>query len=160
MFGGSDNDSKNVTFLPSLTIFPGVRFAQTKGFAVVAGFPISAGISYDDDGNDFYAGVDLPVTVNLCFGSAFNDRATHKFGFFLGGGVGYHVSHNESFTWDGIVEKNHLRVLGTLVQTGFTVAYDKQKAEGIAIRLSWLADSYLNKNVFGIGVIAFGKFKD
>ena len=158
LFAGSDTRSRNVTFLPAFTIFPGVNFFQSKAFTVNAGLPISAGVSYEAESDNLYIGADAPLALTFGFGSAFNYQSPQKFGFFIGGGVGYHYCHNKTYDFDNVVVNTTLQMKGILFHTGFTLDYDKQNPGGIAIRFSWLSQyPEHNKNVIGLGLIAWGK---
>jgi hypothetical protein len=154
LFGGWDKNSQAVTVLPSITVMPGIKFIEKKEFCFLVAAPFSVGAS-DDDGN-YCIGVDLPLTLNMNFGYGFANHSKNRAGFFVGGGIAYHNSYNESYGWnDEIVTKDHLRFTGYIIQTGITFRFNKNDPEGILIRLSWLSQyPDHKKNVVGIGLIA------
>jgi len=152
---GWDKNSENTTILPSITLSPGIKFIQKGDFTVMAQVPLSFGLSFQNDENSkliTYAGLDLPLTCNLLFGSGFNNQSKAKAGFLIGGGLGYHVSQNRIYSGSDI-EKRHLRFTGVLLNAGLAFPF-KKDGGGLMVRLSWMSRyPDFEKNVVGIGLI-------
>ena len=120
---GGAKTSDELTLLPALTLAPGIRIIKTKEFSITTDFPISVGVSNDD--NDFFFGIDAPATLNLNFGFGSSKRSTSKFGLSLGAGVGYHYSYNEYNDPSDNGEYDQLSVGGYVFQTGLFFSWKK-----------------------------------
>ena len=137
LLGGWDHRSRNGTFLPSITLIPGVKFVQKKDFSVFAALPASFGISLQNDENSktiTYAGADLPLTLNMNIGGGFNKNSKSNTGFFCGAGMGYHISEAEIILGNEVI-RGHLRFAGFMINAGPTF-----RVKTIRYRNKWTAD--------------------
>src|SRR5580693_2770039 len=78
-----------------ITYSPRVNVSESDNSSVSIGLPISIGLSYSGgtSGNaSASAMVNLPLVINYNFGAGATKQTESKFGFFAGGGFGYHVA--------------------------------------------------------------------
>jgi hypothetical protein len=81
-----ENGPSDLVVFPAFTLGPGIRVIQTKDFILSLSCPISFGATYK---TDLFAGIDLPVMVDLNLGSAAANDEKAKAGFIIGAGVSY-----------------------------------------------------------------------
>ena len=85
LLAGWKNNEGN-TLLPSITLSPGIKFIQSKNFALVVDLPVTAGWNFK---KGTYFGIDVPLMLNLNFGSAAANNDSARFGILIGAGLGY-----------------------------------------------------------------------
>lgn len=156
LFVGGAKTTDDATLLPSLTIAPGFRIIKAKEFSISTDFPVSMGVSSEDE--DFYFGIDAPATLNLNFGFGSSKRSTSKFGFTLGAGVGYHYSYNENNDPYDNSESDQVSLGGYVFHTGlFFRGKNSGSGPGGGIRLSYMKNSNsasVRQNIIGISLLA------
>jgi len=114
------NRQSEVAIFPAITLTPGLRLIQTKDFALVLGFPLSAGGTFK---TDTYLGIDLPVMLSLHFGSAAGNNDHSKFGIIIGAGAAYIDVLN--FYDNLYFEKVHTQFWGQRFNAGISFKTDK-----------------------------------
>lgn len=85
LFAGWKHNS-GTTFLPAITLSPGLKFIQAKDFTMVLDLPVTAGWNFK---HGTYFGIDAPLMLNFHFGSAAANNDKSKFGIVTGAGIGY-----------------------------------------------------------------------
>ncbi len=94
------NAGESASVFPAFTITAGFKFFQGRDFSMVINAPVSVGWRFKDNG---YLGIDLPVMLNMHFGSTAINNEHAKWGVLLGAGVGYVSVYNEE---DFILQKD------------------------------------------------------
>lgn len=85
----------------TLHYYPQVTFVENESFSVSAGIPLTVGLtgtfnaSYSSRGdsyeeNTLFTLVQIPLMVNFNGGAGSTKENEQRFGYFLGGGFGYH----------------------------------------------------------------------
>ena len=152
---GGAKTSNNLTFVPAITLAPGLRIINGKEVSVSVEAPLSLGASLDED-DDFFLGFELPVAVNLNFGYGASKRSGSRIGWSAGIGKAYHFSYNEFFTGFDNEPTDELSLWGTLLQTSFFFR-NKNRDGGCGFRLYWISNfssQPVRKDVVGISLLA------
>jgi hypothetical protein len=148
----------DVSYAEGFTYSPRFNFIETESLSVSAGIPLSFGISssISTDINSsesvsvgFVLNAPLIISLNMGRGST-KDNTDSKFGYFVGGGFGYH--HGDFLVDDfnnGVVSKS-TNTFGPAANAGVRIGVGR-KHKSVEVRLSYmkgLSDS--KPNVFGI----------
>ena len=79
-----------------ITYSPRVNLTESDNSAVSIGLPLSIGIAYSSNSGTGAASasavVNIPLVLNYNFGAGSTRQTESRFGFFAGGGFGYHVA--------------------------------------------------------------------
>lgn len=167
---GTDDEAyeDSGTYLPGLTLNPGLRIINGTGVSVSISTPITLGILMNDaddestdESNDFGFGYDLPIVADITFGLGASSSRQQPFGLMVGYGVGYHRSYLSSEI-DGIKKESTVAFSGQLFHMGLIFPIDRNKEEneikGVMVRLSIMEkQSPLNPFAFSIGAILLFK---
>ncbi|MBS1933943.1 MAG: hypothetical protein JST96_08075, partial [Bacteroidetes bacterium] len=111
-----------------LTYSPRVNISESDNSAISIGLPLSIGLSYSgsSSGNaSASAMVNLPLVVNYNFGAGATKEVEDKFGFFAGGGLGYHVAayanDNSDYTGNNGDGTTTVRSYGPVANAGIRI---------------------------------------
>jgi hypothetical protein len=102
----------NATAAFVLTYSPRINFLETKELSVSAGIPLSVGFSgsYSYGGSPYFGPnesntpgfmINAPLIINLNVGAGSTKENEKRFGFFVGGGLGYHYGNDAKEGIDG-----------------------------------------------------------
>jgi hypothetical protein len=137
---------------------PRLNFPLSSASSLSVGLPISLAFTgnYPDSTiNNSTLGwmLDVPLLINFHYGAGSSKKMGKRFGFFAGGGVGYHTN---LFTAKSVDEKdslNGLSGIGPVVNIGWLMAVGKI-GHTIELRFSFMKTGDLSKsNIFEIGYI-------
>lgn len=154
----------DVSYAEGFTYSPRFNFIETESLSVSAGVPLSFGISasvsssyssttgYSDGSGSIGFVLNAPLIISLNMGrGSTKDNTDSKFGYFVGGGFGYH--HGDFLVVDeytsDIVSKS-TNTFGPAANAGVRIGVGR-KHKSVEVRLSYmkgLSDS--KPNVFGI----------
>jgi hypothetical protein len=149
----------DISYAEGLTYSPRFNFIETESLSVSAGIPLSFGISSSISTNvnssettsiGFVLNAPLIISLNMGRGST-KDNTDSKFGYFVGGGFGYH--HGDFLVDDfnnGVVSSKSTNTFGPAANAGVRIGVGR-KHKSVEVRLSYmkgLSDS--KPNVFGL----------
>ena len=91
----------NAAAAEGLTYNPRINFIENEDFSVSVGVPLTIGFSgsYSSNYNSYYGSTTdntlafmahIPVIIDFNFGAGSSPDTEQRFGFFIGGGLGYH----------------------------------------------------------------------
>lgn len=148
------------------TYFPRINFIETEQLSVSAGIPLCVGVSaitsstynsYYGYTNNNHIGFVLsaPLIINLNLGRGSTKENTHRYGYFVGLGFGYH--HDDFLTEDrydpatnSYINTYTSNSYGPAANAGFRIGVG-QKHKNIEIRLSYMKGINESKpNVMGL----------
>ena len=137
---------------------PRVNFKLSSASSLSLGIPISlafTGVYADSTINNSTLGwmLDLPVLINYHYGAGSSTIKGKPFGFYAGGGVGYHTNLFSAKSVDGKDSLNGLSGIGPVANIGLLMAVGRQ-GHTIELRFSFMKTLDLSKsNIFEIGYI-------
>jgi hypothetical protein len=142
---------------------PRINFIEQDNLSVSAGIPFSIGLSgsYSSSYNSNYGSstsntlsvmVDAPLVINLNIGAGSTKETESRFGYFVGGGFGYHYgTYNLS---DVLNEENvstRFSATGPVGNAGIRFAVGRG-SHNIEVRFQYMKGLNDTKpNIFGIG---------
>lgn len=95
--------SSGIAAYGGFTYSPRINFLETESMSVSAGVPLSIGTSgsytynttygYSEEDNTIRFMVNVPLIINLNMGAGSTKENESRFGFFAGGGFGYHYGN-------------------------------------------------------------------
>lgn len=166
----------------AFTYSPRFNLMETPKMSVSVGIPLSVGGSgggggsssdgyyigddyYYYDDND-YTGpqtkgrwmVDVPVIINLNYGGLSSKINQNKFGFFVGGGFGYHygpvnLKHTDRNGYH-YTDSTSQSSYGPVGNVGLRIKLSKRTHEGIDIKLSYMKSvSKKQPDIYGLTVM-------
>jgi hypothetical protein len=153
----------DVSVAEGLTYNPRINFLETETLSVSVGIPITLGISaaYSTSyGSDYYdAGsigfvVNAPMMINLNVGRGSTKENVSRYGYFVGGGFGYH--HGDFITLQGndfdlYNTTKSTNTFGPCANAGFRIGVGRRH-RNIEVRLSYMKGVSKDKaDIFGIG---------
>lgn len=138
----------------TLHYYPQVAFVETESFSVSAGIPLTVGLSgsysanYSTRGdsyeeNTLLALAQVPLMINFNGGAGSSKDNEQRFGYFIGGGFGYHTTGiGDVVTWDVlgnemVKEKQYSKGFGPAANAGVRIAVGSNQ-KSIEIRLSYM----------------------
>lgn len=165
----------------AITYSPRFNLMETKKMSVSVGIPLSVGGSGGSGGGSegYYVGddyyyyddnddsgpktkgrwmVDVPVIINLNFAGLSSKINENKFGFFVGGGFGYHygpvnlehVDRNGNHYTDSTMQNSY----GPIGNLGMRIKLSKRTHEGIDIKFSYMKSvSKRQPDIYGVAVM-------
>ncbi|OJY98008.1 MAG: hypothetical protein BGP13_10120 [Sphingobacteriales bacterium 40-81] len=161
----ASNADANAAFV--LTYSPRVNFVETEALSVSIGIPFSVGFSgsYNYDYNSYYGGSETntlnfmfnaPAIINLNVGAGSTKENEKRFGFFVGGGFGYHYGTYAQKYIDGdyiSYEEKYGGSYGPAGNIGLRFAVGSHQ-KNIEARLSYMkAISESKTAVYGIAAL-------
>ena len=156
----------DVTVAEGFTYSPRFNFLENETLSVSVGIPLSIGISapYSTSfGSDYYnAGstgfvVSAPLMINLNMGRGSTKENTDRYGYFFGGGIGYHHGDFITIQDDGYGgQYNTIKstnTFGLCSNAGFRIGVGSRH-RNIEVRFSYMKGINEDKpNIFGIGAL-------
>jgi hypothetical protein len=147
---------------------PRVTFMETESTSLTVGIPLSIGItgSYSYSSSSYYGTYEdnslgfmfnAPVMINFNVGCGSTKDNESRFGFFAGGGFGYHYQSANGTSYDeyGYPVKGGSSTsdYGPAGNIGFRIAVGSHQ-KNIETRLSYMKGiSTAKSNIFGVGVL-------
>jgi hypothetical protein len=140
-----------------VTYSPRVSFNETEDMSWSVGMPMSVGFSASlntnsyDGSNTAALMVDAPLIVNFNYGAGCSRETENRFGFFAGGGVGYHMAtytEPDDYLYD---QSYKMSGFGPVGNAGIRIGVGNG-SHNIEIRFSYMKTLDVTKsNIFGIG---------
>ncbi len=142
------------------TYSPKVSFMETDNTSLSVGIPLSAGLSgsysystYGGETGNIGLMVDAPLILNFNVGAGSGKETASRFGFFTGGGFGYHASSNQATDLYGNNYSYKVAGFGPVGNLGFRIAVGR-RSKNIEIRFSYMKTLDISKsNLYGLGAI-------
>ena len=149
------------------TYSPRINFLETESLSLSAGIPLSVGMSgsysynsmngYSSESNSLRFMFNAPLIINLNLGAGSTKENESRFGFFVGGGFGYHygdfnvVKADEyGNMYDGDAA---LTTYGPAGNVGIRIAVGSHQ-KNIETRLSYMKGMNENKpSIFGMAAL-------
>lgn len=150
-----------------ITYSPALFFAEQGNTSFSAGIPVSVGFnegySSDDYINGYYGStsigwmVDVPVILNFNYGAGARKGGHQRWGFFVGGGYGYHLStDNYYFNYDnnGDYKTTSNSTLGITGNAGFRIGMGRHHRHNLEVKFSYMKGMTDYKpDVYGVNCI-------
>jgi hypothetical protein len=148
----------NVSYAEGLTYSPRFNFIETEKLSVSAGIPLSFGISssiststsYDQTTSIGFV-LNAPLIINLNMGrGSTKDNTESKFGYFVGGGFGYHHGDFLVADYNSDLVTQSVNTFGPAANAGVRIGVGR-KHKNVEVRFSYMKGLNENKpNIFGI----------
>lgn len=138
----------------TLHYYPQVAFVETESFSVSAGIPLTVGLtgtynasfssrgdSYEE--NTFLGLIQIPLMVNFNGGAGSSKQNEQRFGYFVGGGFGYHstgideLHMTDQFGNDLDTKKYYAKGFGPAANAGIRFAVGSHQ-KNIEVRFSYM----------------------
>lgn len=133
------------------TYSPRINFVETESLSLSAGIPMSVGTSgsysytssygYTSESNTLRFMFNAPLIINLNIGAGSTKENESRFGFFVGGGFGYHYGNFNRIEDDGYGNSYEtdelLGTYGPAANAGFRIAVGSNQ-KNIETRLSYM----------------------
>lgn len=151
-----------------ITYSPALFFAEQGNTSFSVGIPVSVGFSEGYDTDDDYIGgyysstsigwmVDVPVIVNFNYGAGARKGGSQRWGFFVGGGYGYHLSTENYYLYydnNGDYPSTSNSTLGITGNAGFRIGMGRHHRHNLEIKFSYMKGMTDYKpNVYGVNCI-------
>ncbi|MDP4131023.1 MAG: hypothetical protein Q8918_11565 [Bacteroidota bacterium] len=141
-----------------ITYSPKVSFLETDNSSLSLGIPFSVGASgsynyssYGGENNSLAVMLDAPLILNFNVGAGSSKAAESRFGFFVGGGFGYHTSSYSADDIYGDSYSEKMAGFGPVGNLGIRIGVG-QRSRNVEIRLSYMKTLDISaSNIFGIG---------
>lgn len=151
----------------TLHYYPQVTFVETESYSVSAGIPFTFGISGGYNGsfssrgdsyeeNTLLALVQIPLMVNFNGGAGSTKENEQRFGYFFGGGFGYHstgigdVTITDQFGNEIDTKKEYTKGFGPAANAGVRFAVGSHQ-KNIEVRASFMQGmSKYKPSMFGL----------
>jgi hypothetical protein len=154
------NSSKGgeVSYAEGFTYSPRFNFIETEKLSVSAGIPLSFGISSTisySSSSDEIASIGLvlnaPLIINLNMGrGSTKDNTESKFGYFVGGGFGYHHGDFLVTDYNSDLVTQSVNTFGPAANAGVRIGVGR-KHKNVEVRFSYMKGLNANKpNILGI----------
>ncbi len=145
---------------------PRFNFIETEDFSLSVGVPLTVGISgsYSSNYNSYYGSTtdntlafmaNVPVILNFNFGAGSTKDNDSRFGFFVGGGLGYHYGkYNQDLYDPNYGDYTHQEMINSVGPAGnagvrFAVGRGTHNVEAKVSFMKALDDS--KANIYGMG---------
>ena len=143
-----------------ITYSPRVNISESDNSAISIGLPLSIGLSYSSgsSGNaSASAMVNLPLVVNYNVGAGATKETESRFGFFAGGGFGYHVAayanDDDSYTGNNGDGTTTVRSYGPVGNIGIRLGVGK-RSHNIEIKGTYMKGLDNSKaDIFGAAAL-------
>lgn len=134
----------------SITYSPAFFFAEQEKTSFSIGVPITVGVhagdysSYysDYDGEDLGVMIDIPAIFNFNYGAGAVKGNGMKWGFFAGGGYGYHLSTVQYYYanyYDALDAESFTdNTMGITVNTGFRIGMGRNRRHNLEVKFSYM----------------------
>jgi|HubBroStandDraft_6_1064221.scaffolds.fasta_scaffold423345_2 hypothetical protein len=139
------------------TYSPRYIFNEKEDSYLSLGIPMTLAFSRLDDSNsvDLKLGimVDLPLIFNYNYQPQSDGNGTSRFGYFAGGGIGFHSNHYTAANNDGTITQQ-ITGFGPVANAGVRFSIGKRRVHTWEIRFSYM--KILNGNhpdIFGVGCL-------
>lgn len=163
VLGGTATKGNNneITYAEGFTYSPRVNFIETESLSVSAGINLTLGISASSSTNNSSGAgasvgfvVNAPLMINLNMGRGSTKENEKKFGYFVGGGLGFHhgdfiASYIDEYGYENIGGKS-INTFGVAANAGVRFGVGRTH-KNIEVRLSYMKGFKDTKpNIFGI----------
>ncbi len=150
------------------TYSPALFFAEAENSSFSVGIPLSfgfnEGFSSDyDDYDGFYGSpsigfmLDVPVILNFNYGAGALAGGRQRWGFFVGGGYGYHLTTaNYYYDYDsnGNYRSTENSTLGVTANAGFRIGMGRRHRHNLEIKFSYMKGlTDYRPDVYGVNCI-------
>ena len=148
-----------------LTYSPRFNFMETESLSLSVGVPLSVGIngsysysSYGGEENTIGFLFNAPLMLNLNLGAGSTKDNESRFGFFVGGGFGYHHSDFNIDTYDQygyeVENSESINTFGPAGNAGFRIAVGSHQ-KSIEVRFSYMKglEAVYKPNIFGVAAL-------
>jgi hypothetical protein len=150
-----------------VTYSPRINFLETESLALSAGVPLSLGTSgsysynsmngYASESNTLRFMVNAPLIINLNVGAGSTKENESRFGFFVGGGFGYHYGDFNVVKTDeyGYAEEGNASITtyGPAANAGIRIAVGSNQ-KNIEARLSYMKGMKEEKpSIYGMAAL-------
>jgi len=158
----------NAAVAEGFTYSPRFNFIENEDFSLSVGVPLSVGISGSYSSNyNSYSGTttdntlgfmaNVPLIVNFNFGAGSTPDNDSRFGFYIGGGMGYHYGkYNVDSTdtyGDGYTYQATINGVGPAGNVGCRFAVGRG-THNVEARLTFMKSLDNSKaNIFGMGAL-------
>lgn len=150
-----------------VTYSPRINFVETESLSLSAGIPLSIGMSgnyyytdmngYSSDYNSLRFMMNAPMIINLNLGAGSTKENEDRFGFFVGGGYGYHFgdfnvikSDEYGYTYQ---DNTTIGVHGPAANIGIRIAVGSHR-KNIETRLSYMKGiNEAKPSIFGMAAL-------
>jgi outer membrane protein W len=149
----------------SLTYSPTLFFAEQEKTSFSVGIPISLGVHAGTTGDYFYNGyneytrvsagvmVDIPAIVNFNYGAGAVMGSRDKWGFFVGGGYGYHMT-TQQYVGDSYEETFTNNTFGITGNAGFRIGLGTRRRHNLEVKFSYMKGlTDYKPNVYGVNCL-------
>ena len=156
----------DLSFYGGLTYSPRFNFLETESISVSVGLPLSVGISgsynytisngesYEENTLGFM--VNAPIMLSLNGGAGSTKENESRFGYFFGGGFGYHYGKynlSEALSFDDPPRKVEPSTIGPAANAGFRIAVGSHM-KNIEGRFSYMKGiTNAKPHIFGMAVL-------
>ncbi len=138
----------------TLHYYPQVVFVETESFSVSAGIPLTVGLtgtynaSYSSRGDSYEENtllglIQVPLMANFNGGAGSSKQNEQRFGYFIGGGFGYHSTGidelliTDAFGNDMGTKKYYAKGFGPAANAGIRFAAGSRQ-KNIEVRFSYM----------------------
>ena len=156
----------DLSFYGGVTYSPRFNFIETESMSVSVGIPLSVGISgsynysnyngYVEEENTLGFMLNAPIMINLNGGAGSTKENESRFGYFFGGGFGYHYGKynlSEVLSYDDPPKKVEPSTIGPAANAGFRIAVGSHM-KNIEGRFSFMKGiTNAKPNVYGMAVL-------
>ena len=162
------NSPMGTSVLGTLSYSPRFNFMENSGFSLSAGVPINVGFSgsYSLEYSSYYGTeesstfgflLNAPLMINLNVGAGSSKETDSRFGFFVGGGFGFHYGDIGKNVTDEYgyeyYDSQYKAVFGPAANAGIRIAVGRQQ-KNIEIRLSYMKGSDdAQTRVYGVNTL-------
>lgn len=161
VMGGVGNHGDDITFAEGFTYSPRFNFIENDKLSVSVGLPLTVALSATYSYNSYYGSdasigftANLPLIVNLNMGRGSTKENRQKFGYFVGGGFGFHHGDFLETAYDeygyGYDDSRSVNTFGPAANAGVRFGVGR-KHRNIEVRLSYMKGlSDTKPDIFGI----------
>jgi hypothetical protein len=139
-----------------ITYSPRVNLTESEQATISIGIPMSIGIGYSSNGSGVTSAsavINMPLVVNYNFGCGSTRQNSDRFGFFAGGGFGYHAAAYASEDSYGNEGTTEIKAFGPVVNTGIRFGLG-HRSHNLEFKLSYMKGLDVTKaDIFGIAVL-------
>jgi hypothetical protein len=157
--GGKASVAGGVTYAPRF------NFMETESLSLSVGLPFSAGINgsytystYGGEENTIGFLLNAPLMLNLNVGAGSTKENESRFGFFVGGGFGYHHSDFNIDVTDeygyAYEDSKSINTFGPTGNAGIRIAVGSHQ-KNIEVRFSYMKglEEVYKPNIFGVAAL-------
>ncbi|PSL49906.1 hypothetical protein CLV51_1011246 [Chitinophaga niastensis] len=158
----------DANIIGGLTYSPRFNFMEQENLSLSIGVPLSVGLSgsynsrsdngYYSEQNTLKFMFDAPLILNLNFGCGSSKANESRFGFFVGGGFGYHYGTMNETLKDGSGYDYTIATTGStsgpVGNLGVRIGVGKNARRNIEIKTSYMKGMNNNKpSIFSLGTL-------